>query len=620
MKIRNKPAIVFDIEVFKNVFHCTLYNTESEELLKFECSERKNQIHEMCQYFLNTDAYFVGYNNIHYDNPIINYCIDYFNNDHYTYMTITKSIYNMSEVITSKNDNLFDKWKKWKYAKNFLTLDLLTMLYSKALRISLKEMQVTMMYKNVQEFELDWNIPLLSSQIDEMIQYNINDVMSTTELLKRCEKDIQLRINIEDQHNINCLSKDGVGIGVELLKKEYLEKSGKTWDEIKDLRSPADSIKLKDIILPNIQFKDKILVDLLNEMKTLTVSPGRNGWNKKIYYGGLTISVGVGGIHSINTPEIFKSDNTYQIAESDANSLYPSLICAYKFYPLHLDKNIFISIYDRYRRERLEDKKAGRKIEADTKKLLLNSITGMLQNEYSWLYSPYTVLQVRINGQLIILKLCEKLLAKECTLIQVNTDAAAYRFKISDKAIIEQCIKEVETETGLTFATDYFKAFYQLAVNDYFAITDNNNTVERGCFITKVRLGKGLTAKIIPKAVIALFKDNIPIEQTIKNSTEIQDFLMSEKTGKQWNVEYNNTKQQRINRFYASTNGAYLWKYKLDENNEKQYQNMLTASGVTLLNTLDDKPIHERKINYNYYISEANKIVNQLQVKQLSLW
>ena len=136
MKIRNKPAIVFDIEVFKNVFHCTLYNTESEELLKFECSERKIQIHEMCQYFLNTDAYFVGDNYIPYDNPIINYCIDYFNNDHYTYMTITKSIYNMSEVITSKNDNLFDKWKKWKYAKNFLTLDLLTMQYSKSLSIS----------------------------------------------------------------------------------------------------------------------------------------------------------------------------------------------------------------------------------------------------------------------------------------------------------------------------------------------------------------------------------------------------------------------------------------------------------------------------------------------------
>ena len=65
-------------------------------------------------------------------------------------------------------DNI-DSWKRWKYAKNFLTLDLLTMLYSKALRVSLKEMQVTMMYKNVQEFNCDWQSPLALQEIDNMI-------------------------------------------------------------------------------------------------------------------------------------------------------------------------------------------------------------------------------------------------------------------------------------------------------------------------------------------------------------------------------------------------------------------------------------------------------------------
>ena len=37
---------------------------------------------------------------------------------------------------------------------------------------------------------------------------------------------------------------------------------------------------------------------------------------------------------------------------------------------------------------------------------------------------------------------------------------------------------------------------------------------------------------------------------------------MSEKTGKQWHVEYMNKEQQRTNRLYASTNGGYLWKWK----------------------------------------------------------
>lgn len=640
MIIRNKPCIVYDIEVFINVFHCTLYNTETQELIKFECSQRKNEIHEMCQYFLNTDAYFVGYNNIHYDNPIINYCIEFFNNDNYTHNRICESIFNMSNIITSNDDNNFDKWKRWKYAKNFFTLDLLTMLYSKQLRVSLKEMQVTMMYKNVQEFNIDWRQPLLLSQIDEMIQYNINDVMSTTELLNRCKKDIELRINIEDQYHIDCLSKDGVGIGAELLKQEYLQATGLKWDDIKDLRSPMDRIPLKDVILPNISFKTPLLNDLLTEMKGLVIGAGREAWNKKFIYANNEVSIGVGGIHTINKPEIIIPEDDEVLLDSDVSSLYPSLIVSYGFVPPHLKKEIFLKMYDDKRISRLKDKAEGRKLESETKKLLLNSTTGNYQNEFSWLYSPFAVMQIRINGQLILLMFTERLLELGAKIKQLNTDGILYIIKKDKREALDKMIAEFQKEVKLTFETDEFKSFYQLAVNDYFAITPKDEVKEKGCFITSVKLGKGLTPKIIPKAVIAYFKDGIPIEDTIKNCTDIKDFLMSEKTGKQWHVEYLGKEQQRINRFYASTNGGYLWKWKYTgykegeivkinsshdgyfeyTAKEKQYQNMLTASGVTLLNKFDDKPINERKINYRYYITEAAKLINQLKVKQLSLW
>jgi hypothetical protein len=46
---------------------------------------------------------------------------------------------------------------------------------------------------------------------------------------------------------------------------------------------------------------------------------------------------------------------------------------------------------------------------------------------------------------------------------------------------------------------------------------------------------------------------------------------------------------------------------------------MLTASGVTLLNDFDDLK-EQPNINYAYYIAEANKIINQLKTKQLSLF
>lgn len=617
MKIKDKPAYVYDIEVFKNVFHCTVLNSETEELYKFECSIRTNQMQEMCEFFSNNDVYFVGYNNIHYDNPIVNYCIDYFSNSNYTYDKICQSIFNLSNIITSEKDDI-EKWKKWKYAKNFLTLDLLTMLYSQALRVSLKEMQVTMMYKNVQEFNADWQAPLSQFEIDDMIAYNINDVMSTYELLKQCKEDIAIRVDIENNYGIDCLSKDGVGTGVELLKYEYLKETGMKWWDLKDLRSPMEMVSLKDVILPLIDFKHPVLKNLLTEMKTLTVSPGRKGWNKQFLLDNLVVSVGVGGIHSINTPECIIPNEDELLLDSDVTSMYPSFIIKYKFVPPHLNKDVFVKIYEDKYNQRIAAKRAGRMLESETKKLLLNSVTGNYQNEFSWLYSPFAVMQIRMNGQLILLMLCERLMKLGATIIQINTDGILYRIKKAKYEELQSVIKDFEQLTQLGFETDAFDKFYQLAVNDYFGLQSNGKIKEKGSFHTNIIRGKGLTPKIIPKAVIKYFLEGVKPEEYIKSCTDIKDFLMSEKTGKQWTVEYNNVKQQRTNRFYASTDGYFLYKWKM-ENGVKKYQNMLTASGVTLLNNFDDLK-ENPKINYRYYITEANKIIAQFKCKQLSLF
>ena len=94
MIIRDKKVYVYDIEVFQNIFHCSVKNTETEEIYKFEISERKNQLRELVKFFkqvnkditwgeyytttrqIESNIIFCGYNNLHYDNPIINYIIE----------------------------------------------------------------------------------------------------------------------------------------------------------------------------------------------------------------------------------------------------------------------------------------------------------------------------------------------------------------------------------------------------------------------------------------------------------------------------------------------------------------------------------------------------------------
>lgn len=689
MQIRGKAVFVFDIEVFQNIFHCSVKDTETNTIYKFEISERKNQLRELVKFFKQVNKYitwgeyytttrqiesniiFCGYNNLHYDNPIINYIIEYEDTlMNHNVFTICSSIFNLSKTITTSKEDNIDAWKHWKYQIWFDTFDILTMLYSNKLRVGLKEIQVTMQYPNVQEFVCDWTKPLPLENFDSMIDYNINDIESTSELLNRCKDAVDLRIAIEDEYGVRVLSKDGVNIGMKILTQKYLEKTGLTWWDIEGLRSPMDYIPLKDIILPFIKYDSPILNRVLEDMKSQVVSPGRKGYENNFVFAGLRYTVGVGGIHSKNDPEIIIPKEDEMLIDIDVASLYPSMLIEYGFYPKHLGPE-FLEVYSQIKNERIEAKHNGDKVKNETLKLALNGLSGNLQNEHNFCYSPEAVMKIRINGQLLLLMLAEKLTQVGCRIIQANTDGLFVLLKKDNYQQINTICRNWEQLTKLTLEEERFEAMYQYAINDYIAVTTlypdmkkrflSGETIIRkstkkpytcieeiqedfiktkGMFITKVLLGKGLSAKIIPEAIIKYFVDGIPVEQTIKECKDIKKFLMSEKTGKQWHVEYMNKEQQRTNRFYASTNGGYLWKWKDTGHKEgeiityiepyvgehkykasaRQYQNMLTASGVTLLNKFDDKPIEERKINYRYYLREALKIIEELQPRQLELF
>ena len=388
MRIRDKVVYVYDIEVFPNIFHCTAKNTETGEYYKFEISSRKVQLQELVDFFWtireqssNTDKIFAGYNNIHYDNPIINYIISYHQvMKNKSYLQICDSIFNLSQIITNSEDT--EKWKEWKYQRRFETLDILTMLYSQKLRTGLKSMQVTMQYPNVLEFDGDFKEFLSEDRMDEMIEYNINDVDSTVELLNVSKRDIELRINIEDEYKVNVLNKDGVNAGMEILANKYMEKTGLSWNDIKDLRSPADYISLEKVILPFIEYRDPVLKEVLADMKRQIVSPGRKGYENKFVFRGLRYSVGVGGIHSKNDPEIIIPKEDEMLIDIDVASLYPSMIIEYSFFPKHLGIE-FLEVYRQIKDERIEAKHNGPKVNNDDLKLALNSLSGNLQNAHS---------------------------------------------------------------------------------------------------------------------------------------------------------------------------------------------------------------------------------------------
>lgn len=624
--------MIYDIEVFPNVFHCVVKDTDNEKLYKFEISERINQIEPLVTFFTNRNYLLCGYNNKHYDDVIINYIIDYADVMlHKSVYDITKSLFNLSQTLITSEDGNIDRIKRWKYANYFESMDLLTMMFSSKLRVGLKSMQITMKYENVQEYDGDFNSFLPKDKIDEMISYNINDVNSTCALFAQLvEKgDIDLRLFIEKEYGFNALSMDSVKFGETLLAKKVCEELHINKRQLEQMRSPMDNIPLKDVILPFIKYKNPKFQEALEDMKKQVVSsikkPGEKNYENKFVVSNVRYSIGVGGIHSLNDPRIYVPKEDEYLGHLDVASMYPSFIVRYGWFPRHLGK-AGLDVYTQIYHERIQAKHSGQKHKNLALKLVLNSVTGKMQQETSWMYDPFSVFKIRINGQLILLMLADILLEHSCEIVQVNTDGVMFIAKKAYKDAIMESVAQLEQLTKLSFEADSYEAFYQFAVNDYFGVVDGFSQSrdpklieKKGMFITEPILGKGLAPTIIPEAVINYFVYKIPVEDSVKNCTDIYKFLMSQRVDKKFKVEYNDKYIQRINRWYASTNGYYL--YTVDESKTPaKYSNLLKKSGVTILNKLDDEPIEKRKINYPYYISEARKIVNQLECRQLDLF
>lgn len=619
MIIHNKTVVIYDIECFPNFFCCTCYDTESNDYVTFEISERINDAAKIADYFSIKNRLFCGYNNKHYDDVIINYITIYRNSmENMYYSRITDSIFNLSQhIITEEN---IETYKRFKYANLFESMDLLTMMFSSKLRVGLKEMQLTMRYDNVLEYKGNFNDFVNQKDYSKIIEYNINDVKSTNKLFEilKNKGEIDLRLFIEEEYGFNALSMDSVKFGETILAKKVCEELHIDKRQLEQMRSPMDMIPLKDVILPFIRYKNPKFQSVLEDMKKQVVSSKeRKSYENKFVVSNLRYSVGIGGIHSINDPGIFVPKKDEYIGHLDVASMYPSFIVQYGWFPTHLGKaglDVYIDLYH----QRLHAKHSGQKLKNLALKLVLNSVTGKMQQETSWLYDPKSVFKIRINGQLVLLMLVDILLEQECKIIQVNTDGVMFIAKKDREPKIAESVSQLEQLTKLSFEADRYEAFYQYAVNDYFGVVNKNKIEKKGMFITENILGKGLAPTIIPKAVITYFTQGIPLEKTIRECNDIYEFLIAQRVDKKFKVEYDNHYIQRINRYYASTKGYWLYKVK-EEKGELSYSNMLTKSGIRILNKIDNTNVPD-DINFAYYISEARKIVNELQCKQLDLF
>lgn len=483
----------------------------------------------------------------------------------------------------------------------------------------------------------DFDRYILPKHIDKLLHYNKNDVFICCEMVRQKPDEVKLRYSLSHAFKLNLLCCSRANIADKLLVKFYSEMSGLHKSKFEKLRTERTRLSFNKIIFPHIRFKTKQLQDVLNEMKTISIyRTSKDSFEKKIDFYGTTYTLATGGIHSVDTPGVLKSDDKYIYIHYDIGSFYPSIMVAYEIAPKHLNKSIFVKMVDYFRLTRLECKHTSdsekmlisgvpNKLSAEALKIVINAIYGKFGSDTFWLYDKFAQLQVTINGQLMTMMVVEALELAGIHVISANTDGIIVKLPRDKEEEFKQITDDWCSSNKMTADSEKYKIFVKRDVNNYFNIQENKKgdiTEYKGALDPKQYLKdlkKGFDMPIVAKAVYEYFANNIPVMTTLKNHKDILDFCKTQNVGRQFEVvetkvengEIKYIHSQRHVRFYVSHKGVSIMKEHI---NTKQRSKLASGNSVQLLNTLDDKPIEERNIDYGYYYKECYKIIDPIML------
>ena len=398
---------IYNVETYINFFSVSIEDFNTNEQRLFEISYRRNDIKEIVELFKSKETHYViGFNNINYDDIIINYLIKNYNRlSNASTTTINKELKTLNDKMTEDSDTEmkygfkknFDFYKKYKYGFPPISIDLF-LYWSKMLRISkklsLNTLACNINYPDITEQPIDVDKYLDFDEMDIIFNHGTRNMKITKILANMMVGEINLRLAAHRKYGFNCYSWDSVKLGLNVLVKRYCDRTGLEESVVKDLRTHNSIVHLKDIIFDVIKFDKptndldlklytytlkskqhsqyKNFYTLLEHLKTLSVT-STNELSFEVMFKGLRYDIKSGGLHSYHKAEIVEQEEGYIYEDVDVNSYYPSLGAEWKVVPKHLG-NEFAEELNNIKNERLKLKREGlgKSAEANLLKLALN--------------------------------------------------------------------------------------------------------------------------------------------------------------------------------------------------------------------------------------------------------
>lgn len=324
---KRKETWLADIEVFPNLMSLGVYSYKEDLLLYYEISPRIDQREELYKVLKNFDGYFVTFNGNFYDCVVLSYILkDWDKLKNLEVLEFLRKVKEFSNsVINDDHDKI--KFYKW-FKKPWIDIDLFCF-WSKMLRmskkISLKSLGIQLGHIEVQELPFEHDKILSNDEIEQIKIYNQkNDIGIMKLLFNEMKEEISLRGYINKEYGLECWSQDAPKMASELLLKSYCEKTINLNLELKDYINQTRKIRYDKGILyiKNIlgNFDPKFELDIFKQFFDRVLNSTRDFSDSfPVNYGStsLSMSYGIGGAHSAQKNECFKSDKDNIIITSD---------------------------------------------------------------------------------------------------------------------------------------------------------------------------------------------------------------------------------------------------------------------------------------------------------------
>lgn len=644
---------IYDIETLKNLFTVCFLDFETNSKKEFVLFDDRSKLKELVLFLKRLERHgyiLVGFNSLNFDSQIIEFILanhkDWLDWD-VDIKDIVSEIYGKAQEIINLPEE--DKWRnlipEWK-----LTIPQIDLFKQKhydgmaKMGTSLKWVQFTMRYHTVEEMPIEHDETISKKEIPLVLSYNWNDVISTAEFFKKIKFETDLRYNLSEKYNLSLLNASEPRLAKMIFGKFLCDDMNITMKELRDMKTYRNSINLKDVIFPYVNFETPELQAVLDKIKETKLQGDKNSFKLNFNYGGISTDVGLGGIHACCSPGVYEASEKIIIEDIDVVSFYPNLAIENDTKPQHLGKS-FSKIYKNIFKERQKIPKSDPT--NYVYKIILNSTYGLSKEVNSYLYDPFFTYSITINGQLSLLMLVEMLVKAipDLKIYQENTDGVTIGYHPDYKLVVADCCRKWKELTKLELEHAFYSKMIIRDVNNYIGIKKGFewNTYQKyvnegkrkkyeyvkhkGAFELELDFHKNPSFQIIPLAAEAYFLGGIDYKEFIKNHRDMYDFCGAVKAKKNFKLNLylteGNTieRQQKVTRYYISTTGGRLVKDFTDGRKTARIA-VVAGFNVTPLNKIEKTDaLNYDNINYAYYIKETEKLINSVEnnVKQLKL-